>query len=387
MIRLSIVIPTKNRYQTLFPVVDALIDNIIGNDYQIIISDNSDNNEVAVQYFMQKKYESIIKYNHTLSSLTQSENSDLALSLADGDFIVFIGDDDLVSPYILDAVDLMELKKIDCLIFSPANYYWDGVKFASNTRMRKAESMLVPKSIDRQLSELHSNITLNNVLMHGGVSIEKLPQQYHALVSKKTLNEVKKRFGSYVPGPCPDMSLAVGLSYVLDKYYSVNYPFTITGVSKHSAAGLGVRNQHIGKIEDQKFLPANILEYWNPLLPKVWTACTIWAQSIYTVMNKIGDKREIYYPEFYARMLIRESYAQEYIKPYIKKFISENPSLKGAFYKAVLKQRIKIFLIFLIDKILGGTPVLNYRLVKNIKTPNDCMLQLLLIPFKMKSEF
>ena len=40
---LSIVIPTKNRYETLIPTLDALLDNIVGSAYEIIVQDNIDN--------------------------------------------------------------------------------------------------------------------------------------------------------------------------------------------------------------------------------------------------------------------------------------------------------------------------------------------------------
>ena len=376
MCKLSIVIPTKDRYQTLFPVIDAILDNIEGDSYEVVISDNTVDNSSAVKCFSLNKYSSKIRYSHTIDALTQSGNSDRALSLATGDYIVFIGDDDLVSPYILRAIDLMIAKNIDCLIYTPANYYWEGVKFSNKTRMKEPESVLIPKKLDGELTKLDSQVVLQRVLNNGAVSIENLPQQYHAIVSKQTLEKIKAKFGAYVPGPCPDMTLAISLTYVLNTYYSIDYPFTVTGVSKHSAAGLGERNMHVGKLEDQKFLPKNIVEQWNPMFPKIWTACTIWGQSVFHVMSLAGDKCDIYYPEFYARMSVREPFAKEYVKDYIKTFSNVNQSNKLALNKSILKQKVKIILISIINIILGGTHALKYNLITNIKTPDDCMKSL-----------
>ena len=47
---LSIVIPTKNRYEYLFPVLDASIQYIAGSDYEIVVQYNTHDNSPAIEY-------------------------------------------------------------------------------------------------------------------------------------------------------------------------------------------------------------------------------------------------------------------------------------------------------------------------------------------------
>ena len=61
---LSIVIPTKNRYEYLFPVLDASIQYIAGSDYEIVVQDNTHDNSPAIEYFL-RQTDPRIKYFHS----------------------------------------------------------------------------------------------------------------------------------------------------------------------------------------------------------------------------------------------------------------------------------------------------------------------------------
>ena len=59
---LSIIIPTKNRYSTLLPVLDSIIDNLSNEyEYEVIIQDNSDDNKPCIDY-LSNKNASKLKY-------------------------------------------------------------------------------------------------------------------------------------------------------------------------------------------------------------------------------------------------------------------------------------------------------------------------------------
>ena len=101
-ISLSIIIPTKNRYETLFPLIEYL-ETLDTKEVEVVVQDNSKDNSKAIN-FLNKNKLSNVKYYYEPSDLSVIGNSDLAVKNATGKYICFIGDDDGVMPYILDII-------------------------------------------------------------------------------------------------------------------------------------------------------------------------------------------------------------------------------------------------------------------------------------------
>ena len=297
---LSIAIPTKNRYETLIPVLEALLENIVDDDYEIVIQDNSDNNE-SIEEWLKVSNDNRVNYYFRKESLSQSENSNLAIGNCQGEYIIFIGDDDFVSPYICDIVKKMKHKQIYCLIYTPGNYYWKEVNFAKKSYLHQNQVLYLPRKISSNLIKKVSVIELKKVLDQGVVSMLGLPKIYHGIVKKSILDQVKEKWGSYIPGASPDMASAVALSLVIDYCNYISHPVSITGVSVKSTAGLGAKNAHIGKLEEQKFLPKNIADTWDKNIPRIWTGSSIYAQSAFEVLGKCSLYK-INYFALYAHM-------------------------------------------------------------------------------------
>lgn len=91
MASLSILIPTKNRYEYLFPVVKTIISKITRDDLEIIIQDNSDDNTKGVRFF-EDLADFRVKYFYHSGSLPVSDNVELAISNATKDYLTIIGD-------------------------------------------------------------------------------------------------------------------------------------------------------------------------------------------------------------------------------------------------------------------------------------------------------
>lgn len=147
---LSIVIPTKNRYEYLFPVLDASIQYIAGSDYEIVVQDNTHDNSPAIEYFL-RQTDPRIKYFHSPEPVDIVTNTNRAIMNSTGKYLVFIGDDDFVSPYILDIVGLIDSLSIQNLTYSPGNYYWPGVQFAHRSRFHRVCTMQLYKSASIEL--------------------------------------------------------------------------------------------------------------------------------------------------------------------------------------------------------------------------------------------
>lgn len=377
---LSICIPTKNRYSTLLPVIETILAYVVGQDYEIVISDNSDDNSEFLLY-QRENEDSRIKYIYTKKNLTVSENADQSLRIAKGDYITFIGDDDLVHPNILEIVRLAKSKDIKALNFTPANYYWPTVKFNRNVRFNFPASLQIPKKINKlNFVGLNSVRELKRVLDIGCVSMLDLPKVYHGLVRKDVINDIKKKFGNIVCGSSPDMALAVAASKVISNYFYVNYPVTVTGVSMVSAAGMGAAMKHNDALENVPWLRNDILDVWNPRIPKFWQGYTIWCQSAYEVLQLIGDEYEqINYKMLYSKSFIMRDHID---KENVKMLLEDKKSSSYVLY-------FKSFVLKNLRKILDSSPnwVTNlyfvfrgdfkkFKNIKNVETLKMCMVYL-----------
>ena len=125
---LSIVIPTKNRYEYL-KVILEVIKNFRNEDLEIVIQDNSDNPSEKDDFFsyVNGLNDSSIKYFYCNENLSINENSDKAVLNSKGKYVCFIGDDDCVTSHIVDAARWMESQAIDVLTFYCPSYIWSDV--------------------------------------------------------------------------------------------------------------------------------------------------------------------------------------------------------------------------------------------------------------------
>ena len=339
---LSIVLPTKNRYEYLFPVLDASIQYIAGSDYEIVVQDNTHDNSPAIEYFL-RQTDPRIKYFHSPEPVDIVTNTNRAIMNSTGKYLVFIGDDDFVSPYILDIVGLIDSLSIQNLTYSPGNYYWPGVQFAHRSRFHRVCTMQLYKSASIGITKKKSSDELDRVLAKGGCYYLGLPRFYHGILSRNLLERIKSAFGgsTYFPGPSPDMSISVAIALTLDTFHYMHYPITITGVSPKSTAGMGSANAHFGRLEDRKSLPARTLELWDVHVPRFWTAYTIYAQSIHEVLSAAGSDKHVDYATLYAFMTVFEKPAAEYLLPVLKQFLQKYPTQKKKYREKVALLRIR----------------------------------------------
>ena len=365
--RLSIIIPTKNRYETLLPVLSALLKHIESDDYEIVIHDNSEDNSGGAHFFSEKK-DLRIKYFYIKEPLSIQDNTIFAIDKARGKYLVFIGDDDLVSPCVMDVVDLMEKNGIKCLIYNPAYYWWNSVDFKKETAFHRKKAMWIPEETDLVFKEKLSKTELDFVLRNGAVSYFDLPRLYHGIVRRDIVDEIKIRTGSYVPGACPDIVLASSIALIEEKYHYLNYPVTVFGASKDSGGGMSARNAHFGKIEDMKFLPSNIISRWDFRIPKIWSAHTYYANSVLEVIKAFKSKKELNFNAFYGSMIAYEPNLKEYLAPVLNDYFKNNLSNRLIVYAIYLK---KLFGIYY-RNLRFNSGKIGYS-VQNAENVDECM--------------
>lgn len=320
---ISIIIPTKDRYECLIPVISALVKFIDNRDVEFVLQDNSTNN-IDIINFLASLKDDRVKYFYNTNKMSIVDNTVCAIDNARGKYLIFIGDDDLVSPYIYKFVQYIDQKGIDCLVYNAAYYWWNSIEFKEENYFHRKEALWLPPEETLVFEKRDSSAELEIMLQSGSGIFQRLPKFYHGIVKRDVLDEIKFKTGTYLPGSSPDIAFSTALSLVLDEYYYVNFPLTVFGASKNSGGGWTASNKHYGKIEDQKHLPKNIIDNWNQLIPRIWSEKTIYAQTVTEVLKIFKSNKQFNYLTFYGTMLAYEPYLVKFLIPSVRLYCGFN---------------------------------------------------------------
>ena len=302
----SILVPTKNRYPYLFKLMEV-IDGFQSKDIELVIQDNNDDNSTILEYFRKNGKKDYIVYDWHKESLPVYKNSDYAVRNSSGQYVCFIGDDDGVSKYIIDCCKWMRENDIEVVFPRGYYYFWPDAHISERYKGSIKWSELNTKMVVRD-----SRHELNKLLSDGITTDGILPRLYHGIVKRSALDCIWEKCGSYFPGASPDIANGVALSFVVDKFATIQFPVCYSGASKHLGGG-AVAMKHKGTTDFKSlpFLPGNIEDIWYEKIPKVWTAPTIYCESAIESMRNMGHEdliEEIDFEKLYVYLVAHFSY-------------------------------------------------------------------------------
>lgn len=294
---LSIVVPTKNRYLYLKYLIQ-LVDELHTDDVELVIQDNSDDNSEFLAYLNENKY-SFIRYSYVKGQIPMSENSDRAILNSNGEYICFLGDDDGFTKYLIDGVRWMKAEGIDAVRPAEVTYSWPDAP-----QGKSAEFSYYPFS--GKIKFVSAFNELVKVLEAGIPNRGKMPMAYHAVVSRKALDRVYSIAGTFFPGNSPDISNAVALSLVVDKFALVDVPWAYSGNSAYKGGGVFAKGNSAPDISDIPWFRPNPEERWSSKVPRIASGSNIWADSAIETLKNM--KREdlidkINFNELYANFI------------------------------------------------------------------------------------
>lgn len=363
-ILLSVIVPTKNRYEYLKDCIKT-ISTIDNGSIELIVQDNSDNNEDIIKFIEGLNYTNL-KYFYTKEHLSVIENCDLALKNSTGEFVCMLGDDDTVASKIVDVVKWMKENTVESCLGTIVRYNWPDLVF----KHHKYHSMIIPE-INNNIREISLKDELEKCLYIGAQTMNKLPKVYHAIVSRKALERVYKKTGSYFPGSSPDMANAVALACSLKNHIILEYPIIISGFSYKSTGGQGTRGTHVGNIEDMKHLPKDTCELWNEKIPYIWTAETIYADSVISSLKRMGENEKLESFNFinhYAAFVCYNSSLSNIVFPYIRK--SRQWFKFTCYILKIMSRRGKNFILNTLESKFGFT---KKTVFDNIESLEDAL--------------
>lgn len=316
---LSIVVPTKNRYNNLKHLVE-LIDSFDSSLLELVIQDNSDDNESFVSWLIAKNY-SFVKYDYKTGRIPVSQNADCAINNSSGEFVCFIGDDDGVLPSIIDVIHYMKDNNIESLISSPVTYNWPD--FIDNSIYQLSAAVQYKKGSGRYV-RINPINEIHNTVKAGLRDLCRLPKVYQGIVKRELLDKIYEKTGSFFPGGSPDMANAIAVALLTPNMVYYDAPLIISGQCKTVGGGERLRNRNdLPLITDVPFLPKNISDTWDDRMPRYWCADTIWPQSAISAYKAMGvELPEINFNHILATFIFdHPSYYKE-CKSYISNYCS-----------------------------------------------------------------
>lgn len=287
---LSVVLPTKNRLTYAKESILSIL-SINRNDFELVISDNSDNPDLE-NWLTHNVNDSRLVYKRIIGSISLSQNFQNGLDHASGVYICTIGDDDTINPEILDLIDWAIINNADAI--TPKfilDYLWpdlNSVKLNSNVQ---ENGRLKIKFFSSSLFKLDVKDGIDKVVISCGMDLADtyyLPKIYYGIIKRKLLNDVKKTVGTNFPGISPDLSGALCVAPLINNYFVIDYPIFIPGSSYNSASGASNLKKHHGYLENQKQFSQESIDNWPSKIPKFYSVETVWSQSTFVTLSVLG---------------------------------------------------------------------------------------------------
>ncbi len=341
---LSIIIPTKNRsYYCLFAIRQIVALGL--QNVEICIQDNSDTDELREG--IEALGISDIVYHYHPGILSFVDNFNEAVSLAHGDYLCMIGDDDGILPSVLLLVEEMEKQEADAAI--PALnyvYFWPNEqKIVSNGENGVMISHLSNGPKRKEGWVVNSTSALNKLLNNGIQHYTSLdmPRLYHGIVKRDSINRIKETVGHYFGGLTPDMYMSAALSFVCTKVIRVGYSVTISGICPSSGSSDSATGKHTGELKQAPHFRGHKSYQWDALVPQFYSVDTIWADTLF---HAIRDFKKDYLIDFFNKSLFAGICLEKY--PEFKEIIIGHAKTNNysiySIYISLLHHKASVFL-------------------------------------------
>jgi hypothetical protein len=287
---LSVVVPTRNRV----PYAQSAIESILAIDdrrLELVVQDNGDTAELE-SWVMARRPDSRFRYNHTAEPLAFVHNFDRAAAMATGDYVCFIGDDDGVNPEILEAAAWAKGMQLDALAIRPsAHYLWPGAALPATLFTPPADGVLSLTRYGSSVRFADPEAEVVALMRNGGLYYldTDLPKLYHGLVHRRCLEAIHARVGAFFGGLSPDTFASLAVACVAVTVAVVDYPLTIPGSCPVSGSFVeGVLKTHSKALEDAPHLRHRGDYRWCALVPRLYTAETLWVDSSVAALGAMG---------------------------------------------------------------------------------------------------
>ncbi|SFK09458.1 glycosyltransferase family 2 protein [Methylocapsa palsarum] len=220
----SFVVPTRDRHDVLKSTIESVLRQT-HSEFELVIMDNASSPETkkVVDSFSSPH----IRYFRSEKRLAMTDNWELALEYARGDYINFLGDDDGPLP---DAVEIA--KSVHArwpsmiLAWKPLIYFWPKflVEEYQNLAHVHIGSRIEFRNSKSFLKDIYSCSRIYN----------ELPSIYDAFVPRDLIANVKAKYGRYFLSRSPDIGSGLVNAWSTETFLYSYRALAVRGVSHHS---------------------------------------------------------------------------------------------------------------------------------------------------------
>jgi glycosyltransferase involved in cell wall biosynthesis len=281
--KFSIVLPTRNRHQTLQYALKTCLSQDF-EDYEIIVSDNFSTSDT--QEVVEKFNDDRIVYLRTNQPLAMSKNWEFALSHIRGDYVILIGDDDGLLFNSLSLLDnVIDSTKERVVRWDWILYYWPDF-FIKNV----SGKMYIPMS--NGITKLNSTDIIKKVVNYQ-LHYNALPMLYNSVVHNSILTKIKEKDGVFFHSQAPDIYSGLIIAKSVNHYLSISTPLSIAGLSKSSNGAAQLYTKENSNIkEDFTNLNEKAGLNWHPKVPAINVLPAIIADSYYHAKDNLFNDEE-----------------------------------------------------------------------------------------------
>ena len=257
----SIIIPTRNRYETL-PYAIRTVTEQDFNSFELIIADNSDpENFGGISAIEEYLKDGRVKYFRPDSILSMSDNWEFAVSKASGEFVIIFGDDDGLVAGSLAAIHRI-IKQTGTLLVS-----WSRVEYSWPDRLPKQYANIAVIPYNARTGVIDSKRYINEIIHHKA-DYRTLPMFYNSAVNKSLIAALKNKTGRVFSASSPDIYTGYAFAHLMKEYITVGYPLSINGVSSKSNGAAHQNADESVKADYWNLLKKSEIK-WPKLLPEV----------------------------------------------------------------------------------------------------------------------
>lgn len=323
----SVIIPTHGRPECAVSTIRAVL--AASDELEVVVSDTSSEDKISPEFA--GKDIPRLKLLRPGEPLSVVDNFNFALSHATGEYLAFIGDDDLVSTQIAEIARWGIANHVDAFSFTfPMLYYWPT--FSSSTRWKAEGSTLVISDFDGRVTPFDAKAELSAALRSMGSGVLGMPRAYAGMISRPLVERIVATHGELFGGVSPDIYSASLISLESQKSYRVDFPIVVPGACAGSTSGKSARGRHVGGLRDNPHIGAFKNLVWDARVPEYYSVPTVWG---YSLLKGIEDKpqwlRKADFSMLYLRCLISDPQYKDVVMQCMRQHARENGYVATAF--------------------------------------------------------
>jgi Glycosyl transferase family 2 len=250
-LRFSVVIPTCDRPSTLYACIQTVVAQSYDN-LQILVQDNASDSRTreVVESFTDKR----IVYRRLNARVSMRANFEAGLAAVDGEYIIFIGDDDGLSLGAISTLsEILSEDPVELVSWTQAKFFWSSISADAHGFLMLRFEKCFGKASRIQLNQLRLKFCTGK-----SFSPKTLGFVYHGCVSRLLIDRVRSgTSGIYFIHAIPDIYTAYANIFAARSGILVKHPLSIAGRSSASTGATFAKNASTSIITLEEFSKDN----------------------------------------------------------------------------------------------------------------------------------